>query len=96
MSRCNLTLGVHSTAVVDPNARIGDDVTIGPYSVIETGVSIGHRTIIGNNVTISSGTTIGKDCKIFHSASIGAIPQDLKYNNEETFLCIGDLSLIHI
>jgi len=87
-------LGVHSTAIVDPNARIGDDVTIGPYSVIEAGVSIGDRTTVGNNVTISSGTHIGKDCKIFHSASIGAIPQDLKYNNEETFLYIGDRTVI--
>tara|TARA_B100001564_G_scaffold345770_1_gene344801 strand:- start:150 stop:917 length:768 start_codon:yes stop_codon:yes gene_type:complete len=87
-------LGFHSTAIVDPNAKIGDDVTIGPFSVIEAGVSIDDRTIVGNNVTISSGTRIGKDCKIFHSASIGAIPQDLKYNNEETFLYIGDRTVI--
>ena len=87
-------MGVHSTAIVDPNAKIGDDVSIGPFSVIESGVSIGDRTTVGNNVTISSGTCIGKDCKIFHSASIGAIPQDLKYNNEETFLYIGDRTVI--
>ena len=87
-------MGVHSTAIVDPNAKIGDDVTIGPFSIIEAGVSIGDRTTVGNNVTISSGTHVGKDCKIFHSASIGAIPQDLKYNNEETFLYIGDRTVI--
>ena len=87
-------MGFHSTAIVDPNAKIGDDVTIGPFSVIEAGVSIGDRTTVGNNVTISSGTHVGKDCKIFHSASIGAIPQDLKYNNEETFLYIGDRTVI--
>ena len=87
-------MGVHSTAIVDPDAKIGDDVTIGPFSIIEAGVSIGDRTTVGNNVTISSGTRIGKDCKIFHSASIGAIPQDLKYNNEETFLYIGDRTVI--
>ena len=87
-------MGVHSTAIVDPNAKIGDDVTIGPFSVIEAGVSIGDRTTVGNNVTILSGTHVGKDCKIFHSASIGAIPQDLKYNNEETFLYIGDRTVI--
>ena len=87
-------MGVHFTAIVDPNAKIGDDVTIGPFSVIEEGVSIGDRTSVGNNVTISSGTYIGKDCKIFHSASIGAIPQDLKFNNEETFLYIGDRTVI--
>ena len=87
-------MGAHSTAIVDPNAKIGDDVTIGPFSIIEAGVSIGDRTTVGNNVTISSGTRIGEDCKVFHSASIGAIPQDLKYNNEETFLYIGDRTVI--
>jgi len=87
-------LGVHSTAIVDPKAIIGDNVTIGPFSIIEAGVFIGDRTTVGNNVTISSGTHIGKDCKIFHSASIGAIPQDLKYNNEETLLYIGDRTVI--
>ena len=55
---------------------------------------IGRGTSIGNNVTISTGTTIGIDCNIFHSSSIGAIPQDLKYNNEETFLHIGDRTVI--
>ena len=87
-------MGVHSTAIVDPNAKIGDNVTIGPFSIIEAGVSIGDRTTVGNNVTISSGTHVGKDCKIFHSASIGAIPQDLKYNNEDTLLNIGDRTVI--
>ena len=57
-------------------------------------MAIGRGTSIGNNVTISTGTTIGKDCTIFHSSSIGAIPQDLKYNNEETFLYIGDRTVI--
>ena len=55
---------------------------------------IGRGTSIGNNVTISTGTKIGIDCTIFHSSSIGAIPQDLKYNNEETFLYIGDRTVI--
>ena len=87
-------MGIHSAAIIDPNAKIGDNVSIGPFSVIEAGVSIGDRTFVGNNVTISSGTRIGEDCKIFHSASIGAIPQDLKYNNEETFLYIGDRTVI--
>ena len=81
-------MGVHSTAIVDPNAKIGDEVTIGPFSVVEAEVSIGDRTIVGNNVTISSGTNIGKDCKIFHSASIGAIPQDLKYRGEKADLLL--------
>ena len=55
---------------------------------------IGRGTSIGNNVTISTGTTIGRNCSIFHSSSIGAVPQDLKYNNEETFLHIGDRTIL--
>ena len=50
--------------------------------------------MIGNNVTISSNTKIGEDCQIFHSASIGAIPQDLKFNNEDTIVVIGDRTKI--
>ena len=79
---------------MDSNADLGQDVIIGAYSIIESDVSIGNRTEIGNNVTIASGTKIGSDCKIFHSASIGEIPQDLKYNNEDTVVLIGDRSVI--
>jgi len=79
---------------VDSDADLGQHVTIGPYSIIGPGVSIGDSTEIGNHVTISSGTKIGNDCKIFHSASIGAIPQDLKYDDEDTFVLIGDRTVI--
>ena len=79
---------------MDLDADLGQHVTIGAYSVIEPGVRIGDRTVIGNNVTLSSGTKIGTDCKIFHSASIGAIPQDLKYENEDTVVLIGDRTVI--
>jgi len=79
---------------VDSDADLGQHVTIGPYSIVGPGVSIGDSTEIGNHVTISSGTKIGNDCKIFHSASIGAIPQDLKYDDEDTFVLIGDRTVI--
>ena len=79
---------------MDSNADLGQDVIIGAYSVIESHVSIGKGTEIGNNVTIAFGTKIGSDCKIFHSASIGEIPQDLKYNNEDTVVLIGNRSII--
>ena len=94
MQRFSISNNIHSTAIVDSYAKLGKDVIVGPYSIIESDVIIGDRTEIGNHVTISSGTIIGNDCKIFHSASIGAIPQDLKYNNEETKLIIGDRNII--
>ena len=79
---------------MDSDADIGKHVKIGAYSVIESNVIIGDRTEIGNHVTLSSGTKIGAECKIFHSASIGAIPQDLKYDNEDTLVLIGDRTII--
>lgn len=85
---------VHKTAIVSDNIKIGKNVSIGPYSVIEDEVSIGENTIIGNHVTISTGTHIGSNCSILHSASIGAIPQDLKFNNEITNTYIGDNTTI--
>ena len=69
---------------MDSSVNLGEDVKIGAYSVVEPDVTIGNGTIIGNHVTISSNTKIGLDCQIFHSASIGALPQDLKYDNEKT------------
>ena len=79
---------------MDPTANFGDNVQVGPYSIIGADVHINDNTVIGNHVTISSNTKIGKDCKIFHSASIGEVPQDLKYNDEKTVTEIGDRTVI--
>ena len=79
---------------MDSSVNLGEDVKIGAYSVVEPNVIIGDRTVIGNHVTISSNTKIGLDCQIFHSASIGAVPQDLKYDNEKTLAEIGDRTVI--
>ncbi len=79
---------------MDSDADLGQHVKIGAYSVIESDVIIGDCTEIGNHVTLLSGTKLGVDCKIFHSASIGEIPQDLKYDNEDTVVTIGDRTVI--
>jgi UDP-N-acetylglucosamine acyltransferase len=85
---------IHPTAIIHKEANIGNNVTIGPYSVIGTGVSIGQDTVIGNSVTITGNTSIGLNNKIFHSSSIGEAPQDKKYNNEDTKLIIGNNNTI--
>ena len=79
---------------MDSSVKLGEDVKIGAYSVVEPDVTIGDGTIIGNHVTISSNTKIGSECQIFHSASIGAVPQDLKYDDEKTLAQIGDRTII--
>jgi len=81
---------IHKTAVIDNKAIIAKNVEIGPYTVIGPNVQIGENTIIYSHVSISGHTVIGKNNKIYPFASIGNDPQDLKYNNEETKLILGD------
>ena len=80
---------IHATAIIDSKAKIGSNVTIGPYSIIKENVIIGSGTIIGPHVVIDSYTEIGSDCHIFQYASIGAEPQALKFEGEETWVKIG-------
>ena len=81
---------IHKTAIIDPNSKISSNVHIGPFTVIGPNVEIGEGTIIQSHVNITGHTSIGRDNRIFPFASIGNIPQDLKYNGEETKLTIGD------
>jgi UDP-N-acetylglucosamine acyltransferase len=81
-------------ANIHPDAKIGDGVTVEPFSTIYGDVEIGAGTWIGPNVTIMDGARIGKNCKIFPGAVISAIPQDLKYSGEETHTIIGDNTTI--
>lgn len=83
-------MAIHPTALIDPSAQLAPDVQVGAYTVIGAGVVIGAGTWIGPHVVVDGPTTIGSDNKIFQFASIGAAPQDLKYNNEPTRLEIGD------
>jgi UDP-N-acetylglucosamine acyltransferase len=85
---------IHPMAIVDPKAEIGKDVTIGPFSIIEADVTIGDGTSIASHVVLASGTTIGKNCKISSGAIIGTVPQDLKFEDEKTFVTIGDDTVI--
>lgn len=77
-------------AYVHPAAKIASNVVIDPFVTIDQNVEIGEGTKIGSNVTILEGARIGKNCTIFPGAVIGAIPQDLKFNGEDTLAIIGD------
>lgn len=85
---------IHPTAIIDPTARIADNVEIGPWTLIGPRVEIGEGTWIGPHVVIRSSTKIGKDNKIFQFASLGEDPQDKKFQGEETWLEIGDRNVI--
>jgi UDP-N-acetylglucosamine acyltransferase len=81
---------IHETAVIDASAKIGKNVSIGPYSVIGPQVEIGEGTWIGPHVVIQGPTRLGKHNKIYQFASVGEAPQDLKFKGEETWLEMGD------
>ena len=81
---------IHSTAVIDPKAKISSNVRIGAFTVIGPNVEVDENTIIQSHVSILGNTKIGKNNKIYPFASIGNDPQDLKFNGEITNLEIGN------
>ncbi|MBR9827944.1 MAG: acyl-ACP--UDP-N-acetylglucosamine O-acyltransferase [Oceanospirillales bacterium] len=85
---------IHPQAIVDPSARIADDVEVGPWTLIGPDVEIGAGTRIASHVVIKGPTRIGEGNQIFQFASIGEECQDKKYRGEPTRLEIGDHNVI--
>ena len=83
------TARIHSQAVVEDGATIGEGVSVGPFSVIGSEVTLGAGVEVASHVVLSGWTDVGPETRIFPFASIGAIPQDLKYDGERTRLRIG-------
>lgn len=81
-------------AIVDPSAKLADNVEVGPFSIIGADVEIDEGTVIGPHVVVRGPTKIGKNNKIFQFASIGEECQDKKYAGEPTTLTIGDNNVI--
>jgi UDP-N-acetylglucosamine acyltransferase len=85
---------IHPAALVSKEAKLAEDVEVGPHTTIGKNVSIGQGTKVGNNCLIDGHTTIGRNCRIFTGAVVGSIPQDLKYKGEISYLEIGDGNII--
>ena len=85
---------IHSTAVIDPMARIAEDVSIGAYAVVGPLVEIDSGTHVGEHSTIYGPTSIGRGNHILQHTTLGGAPQDLSYNGEPTRLIIGDRNTI--
>ncbi len=81
-------------AYIDKDAKIGANVTVGPFAVIHGNTEIGEGTIIESHAVIMEGSRIGKHCHIFPGAVISGLPQDLKFVGEETTVEIGDNTVI--
>lgn len=85
---------IHKSAAVSPRAELAKGVRIGPFTVIGDDVTIGEGTVVGPHTVIEGPTTIGEGNSIIGQCAIGTIPQDLKFEGEETFLSIGDENII--
>ncbi len=89
-----MSIVIHPTAIIENGAEIADGVEIGAFSIIGKQVKIGEHTQIKSHCVITGKTSIGKNNQIFQFSSIGEIPQDKKYNGENTELQIGDNNVI--
>lgn len=85
---------IHPTAIVDPQAQLDSSVEVGAYSIVGPNVRIDAGTVIGPHVVIDGHTTIGKDNRFFQFCSIGAAPQDKKWQGEPTRLEVGDRNTV--
>jgi len=83
-------MNIHPTAIIDPQARLGEDVTVGPYAIINKEAVIGAGTEIMAHAYIDSYTTVGSGCRIFPFATLGTTPQDISFAGEKTGLVIGN------
>ncbi|MCK6453819.1 MAG: acyl-ACP--UDP-N-acetylglucosamine O-acyltransferase [Alphaproteobacteria bacterium] len=80
---------VHSTAIVDPAARLGEGVEIGPYCVVGPEVELGEGVRLLSHVVLEGRTRLGPRVRVFPFASVGHAPQDLKYKGEKSRLEVG-------
>lgn len=85
---------IHRTALVDPTARLAQDVSVGPYAIIGPNVTVGERSSIAAHAVLERNVKLGTGVRVGYGAVIGNDPQDLKYKGEETWVEIGDETII--
>jgi len=85
---------IHNSTIIEEGAKIGKNVTIGPFCHIGSNVTIEEGTTVASHVVIEGKTTLGKNNRIFSHTVLGSIPQDLKFQGEEVELVFGDNNTI--
>jgi UDP-N-acetylglucosamine acyltransferase len=85
---------IHPTAAVDSKAELDDGVEVGPFAVIESNVKIGKNCKIGPHAHLAWGARLASGVKVYTGAVVGTVPQDLKFENEETTLEVGERTVI--
>lgn len=81
-------------AVIHEGAQLGEGVEVGPFAVIGPHVRLGQGSTVGSHAVVDGHTTVGEGCRIFPFASVGTVPQDLKYRGEPTTLEVGDRTVV--
>ena len=87
-------MNIHPTAIIDPAARLGREVTVGPFTVIEGQVEIGDQCVIGPHVAVLKHTRLGAGCRLHAGAVVGDLPQDLAFKEEDSYVVVGDRCVI--
>lgn len=85
---------IHRTALVDPTARLAQDLSVGPYAIIGPNVTVGERSSIAAHAVLERNVKLGTGVRVGYGTVIGNDPQDLKYKGEETWVEIGDETII--
>lgn len=85
---------ISNLAYVDPSARLGENVKVHPFAYIDANVEIGDNCEIMPYACIVNGTRMGKNCKVYQGATIGADPQDFRWDGQQTYCYIGDNTVI--
>jgi UDP-N-acetylglucosamine acyltransferase len=85
---------IHPLAVVEPGAVLGADVVIGPGAIVGPHVRLGDRVRVDSHALVAGWTTVGADTHLHHGAVVGSAPQDLKYTGEESYLVVGERTVI--
>lgn len=85
---------VHPSALVDPDAELGQGVEVGPWTFVGPGVQVGDGTTLGPRVFIERDTVVGEDCRISCGAVLGSDAQDMKYKGERARLVVGDRTVV--
>jgi len=85
---------IHRTALVDPSAQLGQEVAVGPFAIVGPKVTVGDRCTIAAHAVLERNTKLGSDVKVGYGTILGNDPQDLKYKGEETWVEIGDTTII--
>jgi UDP-N-acetylglucosamine acyltransferase len=89
-----MAVKIHKQAIVSPEAKLADGVSIGPFSIVEGAVEIGAGTEVRSHVVIRNNTRIGKNNVLCQFANVGEDPADLKYGGEQTYLEMGDNNIV--